>query len=92
MTRPSPSPIRRPVRFEHAYLVMDHGHVRLSPARCARATRIAQTLEADYAIDGDTLDLAIVTDSMNVRRFGRRSRSPPFRGSNSFKAVLGAAT
>ncbi len=54
------------VRFEDAYLVMDHGHVRLSPASVLSAAGERATLEADYAIDDETLDLAIVTDSMNV--------------------------
>jgi hypothetical protein len=55
-----------PVRFENAYLVMDHGHVRLSPASVLSAAGERATLEADYAIDAETLDLAIATDSMNV--------------------------
>jgi hypothetical protein len=55
-----------PVRFENAYLVMDHGHVRLSPASVLSAAGERATLEADYAIGDETLDLAIATDSMNV--------------------------
>ena len=55
-----------PVRFEDAYLVMDHGHVRLSPASVLSAASERATLEADYAIDAETLDLSIATDSMNV--------------------------
>ncbi|MGA7241370.1 MAG: hypothetical protein WBY44_37150 [Bryobacteraceae bacterium] len=55
-----------PVRFENAYLVTDHGHVRLSPASVLSTAGERATLEADYAIDAETLDLAIVTDSMNV--------------------------
>jgi len=55
-----------PVRFEHAYLVMDHGHVRLSPAEVRSRDDDRAEIEADYAIDGDTLDLSIVTESMKV--------------------------
>jgi hypothetical protein len=55
-----------PVRFEHAYLVMDHGHVRLSPAEVRSGDEDRAEIEADYAIDGDTLDLSIVTESMKV--------------------------
>jgi hypothetical protein len=55
-----------PVRFENAYLVMDHDHVRLSPASVLSAAGERATLEADYAIDAETLDLAIGTDSMDV--------------------------
>ena len=55
-----------PVHFEDAYLVMDHGHVRLSPASVLSAAGERATLEADYAIEPGQLDLAIATDSMNV--------------------------
>jgi hypothetical protein len=55
-----------PVRFENAYLVMDHGHVRLSPASVLSAAGERAAIEADYAIDAETLDLSIATDSMNV--------------------------
>jgi hypothetical protein len=54
------------VRFEHAYLVTDHGHVRLSPAEVRSGDEDKAEIEADYAIDSDTLDLSIVTDSMKV--------------------------
>jgi hypothetical protein len=55
-----------PVRFEHAYLVTDHGHVRLSPAEVRSGDDDRTEIEADYAMDGDTLDLSIVTESMKV--------------------------
>ncbi len=55
-----------PVRFENAYLVMDHSHVRLTPASVLSAAGERATLEADYAIDAETLDLAIATDAMDV--------------------------
>jgi hypothetical protein len=55
-----------PVRFEHAYLVMDHGHVRLSPAEVRSGEEDRAEIDADYAIDSGVLDLSIVTDSMKV--------------------------
>jgi hypothetical protein len=55
-----------PLRFEDAYLVIDHGHVRLSPASVLSAAGERATLEADYSIDDEILDLAIATASMNV--------------------------
>jgi hypothetical protein len=55
-----------PVRFEHAYLVTDHSHVRLSPAEVRSGEDDRAEIEADYAIDSDTLDLSIVTESMKV--------------------------
>lgn len=55
-----------PVRFEHAYLVTDHGHVRLSPAEARSGEDDRAEIEADYGIDTDTLDLSIVTESMKV--------------------------
>jgi hypothetical protein len=55
-----------PVRFADAYLVMDHGHVRLSPAEVRSGDEDRAEIDADYAIDGGTLDLSIVTDSMKV--------------------------
>ena len=55
-----------PVRFEDAYLVMDSGHVRLTPAFAVTADGERAALEADYAIDNETFDLNISTDSMNV--------------------------
>ncbi len=59
-------PDSAPVRFDDAYLVMDHGHVRLSPASALSAAGERATLQADYAMDDGTLDLSIATPSMNV--------------------------
>ncbi len=59
-------PDSAPVRFEDAYLVMDHGHVRLSPASVLSATGERAQIEADYAIDAEALDLSIVSDSMKT--------------------------
>jgi hypothetical protein len=55
-----------PVRFEHAYLVMDHGHVRLSPAEVRSGEDDRAEIEADYAMDSGALDLSIVTESLKV--------------------------
>ncbi len=55
-----------PVRFDQAYVVFDHGHVHLSPARVHTAEQDEAEIQADYAIDADTLDLAIHTESMKV--------------------------
>jgi hypothetical protein len=55
-----------PVRFDQGYLVMDHGHVRLSPAEVRSGDDDRAEIEADYAIDRGTLDLSIVTESMKV--------------------------
>jgi hypothetical protein len=60
------------VRFEQANIILGNGHARLTPAlvrggenddRLAGAARI----EADYALDSQTLDLAISTDAMKVQ-------------------------
>jgi hypothetical protein len=55
-----------PVRFEDAYLVMDSGHVRLTPVNVLSAAGERATLEGDYAIDDEVLDLAIASEAMNV--------------------------
>jgi hypothetical protein len=55
-----------PVRFENAYLVFDHGHVRLSPAVVRTAENDEAQIEADYAMESQTLDLSIRTDAMKV--------------------------
>ena len=55
-----------PVRFDQAYLLVDHGHVRLSPAVVHTSDQDQARVEADYALDDNTLDLAISTDSMKV--------------------------
>lgn len=55
-----------PIRFEDAYLVMDHGRVRLTPAFVVTADGERAALEGDYGIDDETLELKISTDGMNV--------------------------
>jgi hypothetical protein len=55
-----------PVRFEQAYLIMDGGHVRLSPAVVRTTDQDQAEIEADYAVDDDTFDLAISTAGMKV--------------------------
>ena len=55
-----------PVRFDVAYITMDHGHVRLSPAVVHTAEQDEAVLKADYALDPGTLDLVISTGSMKV--------------------------
>ncbi len=54
-----------PVRFEEAYLVLDQGHVHLSPA-VVRTAEDQAAIEADYSMDQGTLDLAISSDGMKV--------------------------
>jgi len=55
-----------PVRFDVAYVMVDHGHVRLSPTVVRTAEQDEASVEADYAMDADTLDLAISSDGMKV--------------------------
>ena len=55
-----------PVRFDQAYLLVDHGHVRLSPAVVHTSDQDEARVEADYAMNANTLDLAISTDGMKV--------------------------
>ncbi len=54
------------VRAEQAYVVVDHGHARLTPALVHTADRDSARIEADYAMDENTLDLAISTDALQV--------------------------
>jgi hypothetical protein len=54
------------VRFDTAYLVFGNGHARLSPAVVHTAENDQAQIEADYAVDTDTLDLAIRTEAMKV--------------------------
>ncbi len=61
-----------PIRFDEAYLIVDHGHVRLSPAVVhieesspPRSTAEAG-IEADYDLDSQALDLSLSTDGMQV--------------------------
>ncbi|MGA7834032.1 MAG: hypothetical protein WCA31_02375, partial [Acidimicrobiales bacterium] len=55
-----------PVRFEKAQVVLDHGHARLAPALVRTGDGDQAQLQADYAMDRDTLDLAISTEAMKV--------------------------
>ena len=60
------------VRFEQANIILEHGHVRLSPALVRGGENddlqaSAARIEADYALDTQTLDLAISTDAMKVQ-------------------------
>jgi hypothetical protein len=59
------TPNSPPLKFEHAYLVLDQGHVRLSPATVHTGDDQAG-VEADYSIDQNALDLAIHSDAMKV--------------------------
>jgi hypothetical protein len=55
-----------PVAFDQAYLVVDHGHVRLSPALVRTADQDEARIEADYDMNQEALDLDIFTDEMKV--------------------------
>jgi hypothetical protein len=55
-----------PVRFEQAHMVVDHGHVRLSPAVVRTADQEQAQVEADYAMDEEMLDLSISAEAMQV--------------------------
>jgi len=55
-----------PVRFDEAYVMVDHGHIRLSPAVVHTVEQDEARVQADYAMDADTLDLAISADAMKV--------------------------
>jgi len=55
-----------PVRFDQAYILFDHGHVRLSPAVVRTSDQDEARLEADYSVDDNKLELAISTDTMKV--------------------------
>lgn len=59
------TPNSPPLRFDHAYVVLDRGHARLSPA-VVRTGDDQADVEADYAIDTNTLDLSIHSDSMKM--------------------------
>jgi hypothetical protein len=55
-----------PVRFEQAAILFDAGHIRLSPARVRTSDQDEAQLEADYAVDDNTLDLSISAEAMQV--------------------------
>lgn len=56
-----------PVRFEQAHIILEHGHARLSPALVRGGENDEARIQADYAFDTHTLDLAISTDAMKVQ-------------------------
>jgi hypothetical protein len=55
-----------PVRFDQAYVVVDHGRVRLSPALVRTADQDQAQVEADYFVGSETFDLSIHTEAMKV--------------------------
>ena len=62
-----------PVRFDRAYVVLDGGHARLSPAvvfvgdpSAPAAPADKAEVEADYNLDGNIFDLTIHADSMPI--------------------------
>jgi hypothetical protein len=55
-----------PLKADQAYVVVGNGHAHLSPAVVGTAEDQA-SIEADYAMDGNALDLTISTDSMDVK-------------------------
>jgi len=54
------------MRFDQATVVFDGGHIRLTPARVQTSGQDEAQVEADYAMDDNTLDLSISTEAMNV--------------------------
>ena len=55
-----------PMRFEQAGIVFDGGHIRLAPALVRTSEQDQAQLEADYDMGGQTLDLAISAEAMQV--------------------------
>ena len=55
-----------PVRFDQASIILDHGHVQLAPALVHTADQDQAEIQADYAMNEQTLDLSISTESMKV--------------------------
>jgi hypothetical protein len=55
------------VRFEQAHIILENGHVRLSPALVRGGEHDEARIEADYGLDTQTIDLAISTDGMKVQ-------------------------
>ena len=56
-----------PVRFEQAHIILGNGHARLSPTVVRGDENDQARIEADYALETQTLDLAISTDAMKVQ-------------------------
>ncbi|MBZ5724704.1 MAG: AsmA family protein [Acidobacteriia bacterium] len=55
-----------PLRFEQAHFVFDQGHIHLAPALVLTSGQDQVQVEADYAMDAETLDLALSTEAMAV--------------------------
>jgi hypothetical protein len=55
-----------PVRFDEASIILEHGHVRLLPAVVHSAEQDQAEIQADYALNEQTLDLSISTEAMKV--------------------------
>jgi hypothetical protein len=55
-----------PVGFEQARVVFDEGHARLAPALVRTAGGEEARLEADYDMGGETLDLSVSAEAMQV--------------------------
>jgi hypothetical protein len=64
------------VRFEHAALVFDGGHVRLSPAVARMADEDAAEIEADYTMGSGALDVSISTEAMKVASLRAQAAVP----------------
>lgn len=64
------------VRFEHAALVFDGDHVRLSPAVARMADEDAAEIEADYAMGSGSLDVSISTEAMKVTSLRAQAAVP----------------
>ncbi len=55
-----------PLRFEQAHIVFDQGHIHLAPALVLTTGQDQVQVEADYAMDQETLDLSLSTEAMAV--------------------------
>jgi hypothetical protein len=56
-----------PVRSAEARLIFDRGHARLAPAEVLTARNESARLEADYDWVGQSLDLTLSTDAMQIQ-------------------------
>lgn len=61
------TPDSPPVRFEKAFVVLDHSTVRLSPATVRTVDQDEAQIEAEYSLESGSLDLSIHTDGMKVQ-------------------------
>jgi hypothetical protein len=64
------------VRFEHASILFDGDHVRLSPAVARMADEDAAAIEAEYAMNTGTLDVTVSTESMKVASLRAQAAVP----------------